>query len=70
MNATTPTATAASLPEYLTVEQLQDHFQIGRSLAYQLARKHGVKVGGRLLRVPRERIADLMQPTSAPTTTV
>ena len=48
----------------LTVEDLQEHLQIGRSLAYQLARKLGIRVGnGRLLRVPRERIAEMMTVT-------
>ena len=60
MDAPTASLPATSLPEFLTVEQLQTHLQVGRSLAYQLARKYGVKVGkGRLLRVPRERITDM-----------
>lgn len=44
------------LPAYLTVEELEDYLQIGRSSAYEFARKHGIKIG-RLLRVPREALA-------------
>ena len=59
MKTNAPTATS-SLPEFLTPEQLQELLQIGRSLAYQLARQHGVRVGnGKLLRIPRKRIAEM-----------
>jgi predicted DNA-binding transcriptional regulator AlpA len=41
------------LPQYLTIPEIESYLQIGRSSAYEFARKHGVKIG-RLVRVPRE----------------
>lgn len=45
------------LPQFLTVDEVQSYFKIGRSTAYEFARERGVRIG-RLLRVPRERLAD------------
>jgi hypothetical protein len=67
MDSTTPTVAAEGhnlsgsfastpiddLPQFLTPHQIQTYLQVGRSSAYELARKHGVKVG-RLVRVPKE----------------
>lgn len=47
------------LPELLTVQEVQEYLNVGRSLAYELARAHGIRLG-RLVRVPRARIAKLM----------
>jgi hypothetical protein len=41
------------LPQYLSVDELASYLGIGRTLAYDYARAHGVRIG-RLLRVPRE----------------
>jgi hypothetical protein len=43
-----------ALPAYLTVAELQAYLQIGRSAAYDYARVHGVRIGDRIVRVPRE----------------
>lgn len=43
-----------SLPAYLTVAELRQYLQIGRSAAYDYARAHGVRIGDRIVRVPRE----------------
>lgn len=42
------------LPTYLTVAELRQYLQIGRSAAYDYARAHGVRIGDRIVRVPRE----------------
>lgn len=47
------------LPALLTVGELQEYLNVGRSSAYAFAREHGVRFG-KLLRVPK---AALMLPT-------
>jgi hypothetical protein len=49
----TRTTSIDDLPAFLTVVELQNYLQIGRSAAYEFARAHGRKIG-RLQRVPRE----------------
>jgi excisionase family DNA binding protein len=46
------------LPQFLTVNEVADFLDIGRSTAYALARENGVRFG-RLLRVPRTRLETL-----------
>lgn len=43
------------LPQFLSVEQFADCVGIGRSSAYEFARRNGVRFG-KLLRIPREAI--------------
>jgi hypothetical protein len=43
-----------SLPAYLTVAELRQYLGISRTLAYDYARAHGVRIGDRIVRVPRE----------------
>lgn len=52
----------SDLPEFLTVDEFADYMQIGRGLAYELARSdsrlRAVRLG-RLLRISREAITAL-----------
>jgi hypothetical protein len=48
------------LPELLKVSEVQEYLGIGRGLAYELARWHGVRLG-RLVRVPRYTLANLLK---------
>ena len=42
------------LPQFLSVAQVQAYLGIGRSAAYDFARQHGVRIGSRTVRIPRE----------------
>jgi len=57
-----PNTPLDDLPEYITVEQLQAYLQLGRSSAYDLARRHGIRVG-RLVRVPKAVLRALLAPS-------
>ncbi len=54
----TPATPYELLPEYLTVAELQHYLSIGRSAAYDFARRRGVKIG-RLRRVPKSALPQL-----------
>jgi hypothetical protein len=45
------------LPAYLTPEEVQAYLALGRSSAYEFARRRGKRFG-RLLRVPREALLE------------
>lgn len=57
LETTTP---IADLPEFLTIDELALYARIGRSAAYEFGRRHGVRFG-RLVRVPREKLAALYE---------
>jgi hypothetical protein len=46
----------AELPALLTIDEFCAYTGSGRSLAYEFARRHGVRFG-RLARIPREVVA-------------
>jgi hypothetical protein len=48
----TPRTAWSELPEFLSPDQLLCYLGIGRSSAYDFARRNGIRIG-RLLRVPK-----------------
>jgi excisionase family DNA binding protein len=56
----------ADMPAVLTVEEAAAHLRIGRSAAYAAARSGDLPVIriGRVLRVPRQRLAELLGETT------
>lgn len=50
-----------ALPQFLSVAQVQAYLGIGRSAAYDFARQHGVRIGSKTVRIPRQVLADLLQ---------
>jgi predicted DNA-binding transcriptional regulator AlpA len=50
-----------ALPQFLSVAQVQAYLGIGRSAAYDFARQHGVRIGSKTVRIPREAIVALVR---------
>ena len=44
------------LPELLSVPEFQAFAGVGRTAAYEFARVHGIRIGGKLMRIPRRAI--------------
>ena len=57
----TPNTPIDALPQFLSVAQVQAYLGIGRSAAYDFARQHGVRIGSKTVRIPRQALADLVQ---------
>jgi excisionase family DNA binding protein len=54
----------ADLPEFLTVDEVADWLALGRGLVYALVRSGelpSVKFGTKVIRVPREALAELVK---------
>lgn len=42
------------IPAHLTVADIEAYLRVGRTAAYAFMREHGIRIGARTLRVPRE----------------